>query len=191
MSDQRTQQATLEKNTSGSWPGRSTRDEMADRRRVVFQLRQMGHTAKQIAGTLGVSERSILRDLTRIRQEVTASLQPQEILDLVVDTILQYDTLSQEAFRDFWTAKPGSSQRGRAMRMVLRAVTSKFKFMEKMGLLPKGPIRMEDSSIRDHPAIAHLTPEERQRVADGLLRFFALLGDQKGDMLDLDAGDGQ
>ncbi len=136
MSDQWSQQDPSE-NTRGRRRGRSSRQEVGARRREVFQLRQMGYTAKEIGERLMVSERTVLRDLDSIGQEVTASLQ-HKIDDVVVDAFLRYETLHQRAFAEHVRAKPGSTQSVRALQAALGALASQVRFMKLSRLFPKG-----------------------------------------------------
>jgi len=136
MSDQWSQQDPSQ-NTSRRRRGRSSRQEVGDRRREVFQLRQMGYTAKEIGERLMVSERTVLRDLDSIGQEVTASLQ-NKIDDVVLDAFLRYETLHQRSFAEHVRAKPGSTQSVQALQAALGALASQHRFMKSCRLFPKG-----------------------------------------------------
>ena len=110
---------------------------MAVRRRAISQLRLMGYTVNQIAGRVGVSGRTVLRDLESIGQEVTARLEPEMIDGVVVDALYGYKTLHERAMADYATAESGSV-RLRYLQMAVKSLADLHKFLKCMRLFPKG-----------------------------------------------------
>lgn len=140
----------------------------------MFEMRQMGYTFLQIAGTLGVSEDTVARDYKMVRNEVRARLQPSEISDMIIEAFLRFESLYAKAMNEYTKAAVGSIPRSRALEVGLKANALGIRLLQDVGMIPKAPI---DVHLLDHPDLRKLKPEERAKVAEGLQRFLALMSD--------------
>lgn len=175
----------------GEAAGRSGPPEKDDRQKMVIQLRQMGYSHPQIAGLVGVSEKTVWRDLKEIRTRVRGELSPSRVSDIVIDGYMKYTTLYEKAMIDYTGAQVGSLTRSRNLEVALKANMLGLRLLQDVHILPKAPIRLE-AHLTEHPALRRLNPDERTRVAAGLQRFFEMLGssDQMQKMLQAMDGDG-
>ena len=121
------------------------RIKIAERRRMVFHLNAVrGLTAAEIAEVVGVSKRSVERDLRAALQRALEELRRRtEAAESVTDLALDIDAALAAVAREAWASVAASDakspQRVRALNTALAAVARRAEVLQSLGLLKKTP----------------------------------------------------
>jgi AraC-like DNA-binding protein len=170
--------------TTGGQPEVQVPVSQEERQGQAFELRQLGYSIGQIATILGVSERTVMGDLQRVRQVAIQKIHPRRIYEVIIDGLLRFQILYQKGMKEYMEAPVGSLARCRGLEISLKANGMALKFLQDLGVVPQAPttlaLRLESEALRD------LTSEERQRVVTGVRRFFELLGIQDVESIALE-----
>ncbi len=163
---------------------------MEDRRRRVVRLHLAGMTSGQIGAALGVTARTVEKDLVYIRREVLGALSPSRIQELVADAHLVNRTVRELAFAEFHKIKPSgkdeSLARAKLLETALRANIVDIRLWQDMRVFPKAPLAIT-ADFLDHPAVKDLTPEERRNLFRGLRRALIVMGEKEAFTMDFGA----
>ena len=118
---------------------------VAERRRRAFYLHAVrGLSAAEIAEVLGVSLRTIERDLRSARQRAMAELQrraetAEAVTDLALDVDAALAAIAREAWASVAASDAQSPQHVRALNTALAAVGRRAEVLQSLGLLKKMP----------------------------------------------------
>jgi hypothetical protein len=123
----------------------SERIRLAERRRQALYLSAVrGLVTAEIATFLGVSERTVERDLRQARQAAMAELQRRaETAELVTDLAVDIDASLSAVARESWAAVAAtdakSPQHTRALNTALAAISRRAEVLQSLGLLKRSP----------------------------------------------------
>ena len=142
---------------------------IAERRGRAFHLSAVrGLSALEIAEVLGVSTRTVERDLRSARQRAMAELQQraetaESVTDLALDIDAALAAISREAWSSVAASDAKSPQHVRALNTALAAVWRRAEVLQSLGLLKKMP---DELSLSFDPLA--LTDEEAEHELKAL-----------------------
>lgn len=112
---------------------RSTKQEIADRRERVLELRLQRLSARQIGETLHVSQSTVIRDLRAIKDELHEQLDGFDAKDEIAKILTTYDIILAESLRESDTAK--DFKKIGFLNSALRALWQKQRLLLDLGVL--------------------------------------------------------
>jgi len=149
---------------SGDRQSQSEPLKIAQRRRMALHLNAVrGLTVGEIAELVGVSQRTVERDLRAARQRAMQELRKRaETAESVTDLALDIDASLAAIAREAWTSVAASEakapQHVRALNTALAAVARRAEVLQSLGLLKKlpeqvdvsfDPLSMSDEEVRN------------------------------------------
>jgi len=124
---------------------------LVERRRKLVQLTVAGMSVNRAAKVLSeefhVSERQIWKDWRSMNTWAPALCQlGNEQKDEIFKYLNELDLLSKEVYRIYLNAKNDNARVG-AVGLYLKTIVTNIKVRQKLGLMPKGPLKAEQRII--------------------------------------------
>lgn len=144
---------------------RSTKYELAQRRKEVERLRLRGLGIAAIAKLMEMSQSAVSNDLEEIRRENAARFKEFDQRQYVADSVSHFETLQQSAWAEYYKAET-PQQRLKALDLVRSIENDKIKALRDTGIVQGG-----DEGPREvtHTHRLDWSREMRENVARALL----------------------
>lgn len=127
----------------------SKQKEIRNRRRFIQRLYLRKLSIEEIAEKVGVDEKTVDRDLAVIREECNKLLRSSlEFREKIQDVVQEYLLATDEVIREFWINYHSKETPVRIKVNILKNVmdtyNNKLESMQKLGLVPTQPIKIEE-----------------------------------------------
>ncbi len=113
------------------------KDQIEQRRRSVFRLKQMGMSRTQIADTLHCHRNTIANDMKELEKQRRDIVIDAEGFSELGGAIMALDSIYEQAMADVLSARAGSSERNSLLRTAMNAQLEKTRMMQEAGVIPK------------------------------------------------------
>jgi hypothetical protein len=145
-----------------------------DRRARVWTLSLVRKlTIREIGEVVGVSKRTVDRDLATVRKRVHEKLKQSgklesAVLDAAAEIIEETNAVARQAWAEMMEAPKGSPARGRFLRIILTTLEDRVKLLQSLGVVKRVPEEVLIGGLEIERRLAQLTDEQANAALDFL-----------------------
>lgn len=116
--------------------GRKSKEDIADRRKTVWEMLVRGIPQVVIASTLNVHRNTIANDVKELRKQHREQVKDTDVHETLGDSVAKFDEIFKYAMHEYSTADK-SREKAQFLEKAISAMDKKTRLLVETGVLPK------------------------------------------------------